>query len=113
MPVRDPVQPVDQLVHHLGERLDQRDARVADVVVGPVGRALLDQALGVVDQVLEVAVVEVRGGQDHVSSRPSATSRLVLRNHVEGEDEVARVVRAADAVGDVDVEHAGVGARRT
>ena len=72
VPVRDPVQPVDQLVDHLGERLDQRDARVADVVVGPVGRALLHQALGVVDQRLEVAVVEVRGGQDHVSSRPSA-----------------------------------------
>ena len=72
VPVRDAVQPVDQLVHHLRERLDQRDARVADVVVGPVGRALLDQALGVVDERLEVAVVEVGGGQDHVSSRPSA-----------------------------------------
>ena len=55
MPVRHPVQPVDQLVDHLRERLDQRDARVGDVVVGPLRAALLHQALGVVDEILEVA----------------------------------------------------------
>ena len=49
--VRHPVQPVDQLIDHLRERLDQRHPGVGDVMVSPFRAALLDQALGVVDQV--------------------------------------------------------------
>jgi hypothetical protein len=64
-PVGDPVQPVHQHVGHVGERLDQRDARVADVVVGPAGAAGHDHPLGVVDQLLEAAIVEVRCGECH------------------------------------------------
>ena len=63
--VRDAVEPVDQLVGHPGEQLDERHAGVGDVVVGPLGAALLDEPLGVVDEVLEPAVVEVGDGQRH------------------------------------------------
>jgi hypothetical protein len=63
VPVRHPVQPVHQLVDHEGERLDQGDAGVRHVVVGPLRAPLLHQAFGVVDEVLEAAVVEVGGGE--------------------------------------------------
>jgi hypothetical protein len=63
--VGDPVQPPQHLVDHVGERLDERDAGIVDVVVGPLGAALLDQPLGVVDQRLERAVVEVGSGKRH------------------------------------------------
>ena len=65
VPVRYPVQPVDELVDHLRERLDQRHAGVGDVVVGPLRAPSLDQPLGVVDQVLEPPVVELGRGQRH------------------------------------------------
>jgi hypothetical protein len=53
-------------------------------VVGPLRAALLDEPLGVVDEVLEAAVVEVRDRQ--------AMRSALLGDDVEGEDEVARVV---------------------
>ena len=88
--VGDPVEPVDQLVDHVGERLDERDAGIGHVVVGPLRAALLHDALGVVDEVLEAAVVEVRGaGSGHRATVGSS------RDHVEGEHEVAGVVGAA------------------
>ena len=64
----DAVEPVDDLVGHVGDRLDERDAGVGHVVVGPLRGALLDVALGVVDELLEAAVVEVGGGQCHQRS---------------------------------------------
>lgn len=74
--VRDPVQPVQQLVDEVGERLDQGDARVGDVVVGPLGGALLHVPLRLVDELLEPSVVQVGGGQGHqsatISSAPSS-----------------------------------------
>lgn len=66
--VRDPVEPVDDLVGHVGHRLDERDTGVRDVVVGPLRGALLDVALGIVDELLEAAVVEVGRGQGHQRS---------------------------------------------
>jgi hypothetical protein len=60
-----PVEPPQDLVGHVREGLDQRHPGVVDVVVGPLGAALLDQPLGVVDQRLERAIVEVGGGQRH------------------------------------------------
>ncbi|RPK62978.1 hypothetical protein EES44_16130 [Streptomyces sp. ADI96-15] len=66
--VRDPVEPVHDLVGHVGDGLDEGDAGVGDVVVGPLGRPLLDVALGVVHELLEAAVVEVGGGQGHQRS---------------------------------------------
>ena len=65
--VGHPVQPVEQLVGHERERLDERDAGVGDVVIGPLGAPCGDEPLGVVDEVLEAAVVEVRHGQGHGS----------------------------------------------
>ena len=59
VPVGHAVEAVDELVGHPGEQLDERDAGVGDVVVGPLRAALLDEPLGVVDEVLEAAVVEV------------------------------------------------------
>ena len=76
-PVGHPVEPVEQLVGHPGEQLDQRHAGVGDVVVGPLRAALLDEPLGVVDEVLEAAVVEVRAGRAwQASTAPSASWRI-------------------------------------
>ncbi len=61
--IGDPVEPIDQRLDHLGERLDQGDARIGDVVIGPGGAALLHQPLRVVDEILETPVVEIRGGE--------------------------------------------------
>jgi hypothetical protein len=61
------VEPVEQLVGHPREGLDERDAGVGDVVVGPLGAALLDEALGIVHEVLEAAIVEVRRLQRHLN----------------------------------------------
>jgi hypothetical protein len=70
--VRNPVQPVQQLVHEVGERLDQGDARVGDVVVGPFRGALLHVPLRLVDELLEPSVVQVGGGQGHQSATNSS-----------------------------------------
>ena len=63
--VRDAVQPVQELIGHEREELDERDARVAHVVVGPLRGEERDAPLRLVDEVLERAVVEPRGGQGH------------------------------------------------
>jgi hypothetical protein len=65
--VGHPVQPVHDLVGHGREGLDQGHARVGDVVVGPLRAALLHHPLGVVDEVLEPAVVQVGHRQAHSS----------------------------------------------
>ena len=65
--VRDPVEPVQQLIGHPRERLDERDARVGDVVVGPLGTALLHHPFRLVHEVLETAVVEIGDGKCHAS----------------------------------------------
>ena len=91
-PVRHLVDPVEHHLAHPREQLDQRDARVGHVVVGPLGGEARDQALGLVDDVLEGAVVEVRAGR--------AASGVLAGDHVEGVDQVAAVVGGADAVGD-------------
>ncbi len=65
VPVRNPVQSVDELVHHLRECLDQGDARIADIVIGPLRHAALYEAFGVVDQRLEVAIVQIGCGKGH------------------------------------------------
>ena len=53
--VGNPVETVDELINHLGHRLDQRHAGVGDVVVGPGRAALLHKSLGVIDEILEVS----------------------------------------------------------
>src|SRR5256884_5998605 len=58
--LRNAVEPVENLVGHPGEGLDQGDPRVGHVVVGPFRALLMDDPLGVVDQVLEASIVEVR-----------------------------------------------------
>ena len=60
-----PVEPVQQLVHHMREGLDQRDAGVGDVVVRPLRTVALHQQLGLVHEILEAAVVEIRRRQGH------------------------------------------------
>ena len=63
--VGDAVDAVEELVGHPREELDQGHARVGHVVVRPLRAALLDQALGVVDEVLEAAIVQVGDRQGH------------------------------------------------
>ena len=62
------VQPEDQLVDHVGEGFDQRDARVGHVVVGPLGSTLLKEAFRLVDEVLKGAVVQIGGWKAHYPS---------------------------------------------
>jgi hypothetical protein len=57
--VRDAVEPVDDHLGHPREQLDQRHPGVGDVVLGPLGAALRDPQARLVDEVLEVAVVEL------------------------------------------------------
>ncbi len=72
VPVGHPVEPVEQLVDHVRERLDERDPGVRHVVVGPFGRALLDVPLGLVDELLEAPVVQVGGRQGHQAAPASS-----------------------------------------
>src|SRR5205823_13331895 len=64
----DTVQSIQDLVGHPGEGLDQRDAGVRHVVVGPLRAALLYEALGIVDEVLESPIVEVWDRKCHRSA---------------------------------------------
>ena len=41
---------------------------IVDVVIGPAGAALLHEALRVVDELLEPAIVEVGSGKRHVEA---------------------------------------------
>ena len=65
--VGNPVEPVDELIGHPCEGLDEGDPGIGDVVVGPLRTALLHHALGLVDEVLEASIVEVRNRQGHES----------------------------------------------
>ena len=73
VPLGHAVEPVHELVDHLGEGLDERDAGVGHVVVGPLRATSLDEPLGLVDEVLEAAVVQV-GGVQHRRHLPGARS---------------------------------------
>jgi len=70
--VRHAIEPVQELVGHEREGLDERDAWVVDVVVGPFGTTLLDQSLPIVHEVLEPTVVEVRHRYPHHAPRFSS-----------------------------------------
>ena len=59
------VQPVQRHLGHPGEQLDEGDPRVGQVVVRPRRAVLGDEALGLVDDVLEGAVVEVGARDRH------------------------------------------------
>ena len=106
------------------ERLDEGDPRVGHVVVGPLRAALLDQTFGVVHQVLEAAVVQIRCRQHGVTPfrRTGRTTtapqgrwamsrgRALLGNDVEREHQIAWVVAAPDHVPDVDEQRPRIGA---
>jgi hypothetical protein len=49
------------LINHLRYGLDQGDARIGDIVVGPGRAALLDKSLGVVDKILKGAITSRLG----------------------------------------------------
>ena len=66
--VGDAVQAVDEHVGHPGEELDQGDAGVGDVVLGPLRARARDPGAGLVHEILEAAVVELDLGQAHDSS---------------------------------------------
>ncbi len=63
--VRHPVEPVDGHLRHPGEQLDERDAGVGDVVLGPLGTGAVDLEPRLGDEVLEAAVVELDLGESH------------------------------------------------
>ena len=69
--LRNSIEPVQDLVRHPGEGLDQRDTRVRHVVIGPLGAALLHEALGIIDQILEAPIVEVRDWKCHAHPPPA------------------------------------------
>jgi hypothetical protein len=71
--VGDAVQPVHQHVGHPGEELDQGDAGVGDVVLGPLRARPRDPGAGLVHEVLEAAIVELDLGQAHADSSSDGT----------------------------------------
>ena len=77
----DTVESIEDLVGHPGEGLDQRDAGVRHVVVGPLRAALLHEALGIVDEVLESPIVEVWDRKCH---RSASSCRFVVGQLVSG-----------------------------
>ena len=95
--LRDLVHLEQHRLRDVGEKLQERDAGVGDVVVGPLGAAQADLALHVVDDVLELTVVEVGGGQGH--------GLFLSGDRVEGEHKVALAVRRERPVADAD-DHA-------
>src|SRR5438067_9081313 len=74
----DPIQPVEQLIRHPGEGLDQGYARIGNVVISPFRTLLLDQALGIIDQVLEATIVEVRDRKCH--AHPPAAWLSIMKS---------------------------------
>ena len=64
--VGDPVDPVEVGLHHPGKQIQQRDARIRDVVVGPLRRVSRDERPALVDEVGPPAVVEVGKRKRHV-----------------------------------------------
>ena len=67
-PVGYLVDPVQDHLGHPGEQLDERHARIGDVVVCPLWTVPGDPALRLVDDVLEAPVVKVGCGQAHAGS---------------------------------------------
>ena len=63
--LRHLVEPVDDHLRHPGIQLEQRDARVRRVVVGPLRAVARDEAHGLVHDLLPRAVVEIRNRQGH------------------------------------------------
>ena len=72
--VRHAVEPVDRHLRHPREQLDERDARVGDVVLGPLGARAVDAQARLRDEVLEAAVVELDVGEPRHS--PSSSSGI-------------------------------------
>jgi hypothetical protein len=72
-PLGHAIEPVQHLVHDVGERLDQRDPGIGDVVIGPLRAAPLDESFAVVDEVLEPPVVEVGRSERHGHSSDGIT----------------------------------------
>jgi hypothetical protein len=72
-PLWHAIEPVQHLVHDVGERLDQRDPGIGDVVIGPLRAAPLDESFAVVDEVLEPPVVEVGRSERHGHSSDGIT----------------------------------------
>nr|BFE71227.1 hypothetical protein GCM10020092_045280 [Actinoplanes digitatis] len=64
-PVGHLVEPVQGHLGHPGEELDERDAGVGDVVVGPLRAEPVYPPLGLVDDVLKPAIVKIRRGKTH------------------------------------------------
>ena len=71
--VRHAVEPVDGHLGHPREQLDQRDAGVGDVVLGPLRARAGDAHAGLGDEVLEAAVVELDLGEPHSISSAGMT----------------------------------------
>ncbi|CAB4733854.1 unannotated protein [freshwater metagenome] len=73
MEIRNPVEPVNELIGHVGERLDERYPRVRHVVIGPLRVAKLDETFRLIDEILESTVVEIRCWQGHGASSAGMT----------------------------------------
>ena len=71
--VRHAVEPVDRHLGHPREQLDQRDAGVGDVVLGPLRAGPVDAHPRLGDEVLEAAVVELDRRELHSLSSSGIT----------------------------------------
>ena len=71
--VRHAVEPVDRHLRHPREQLDQRDAGIGDVVLGPLRAGPVDAHPRLGDEVLEAAVVELDRRELHSLSSSGIT----------------------------------------
>ena len=74
--VAHPVQPVNQHLGQPGEQLDQGDAGVGRIVVGPFRRVAGDQRARFLDQVGIAAIVEIGEGQRHGDQVSAKVKRM-------------------------------------
>ena len=57
MEIRNPVEPVNELIGHVGKRLNQSDTGVGNIVIGPVWISQLHEALGLVNYILKTSII--------------------------------------------------------
>ena len=91
--LRHLVEPVADLLGEVGKQLDQRDAGVAVVLVGPLRRVDRDATQQLLDDGVVAQIVELRGSDRHLRPRFQQVERV---------DAVVEAVGGAHDVVDVD-----------
>ena len=62
MEIGNLIQPINNVVGHPGEQLDEGHARIADIVISPFFDVVRDAFFSAIHNILEMAVIEFGGG---------------------------------------------------